>query len=83
MNISQRVSGRGSFTNGIASPPLLLMPVNNSRFWSHTTTIHHSCAQECTTNDKLRILVKAQDPPLEASGHAVTRTYIYTAARLF
>jgi len=58
---SQLVYVRGSFTSGsihnLLAQPLPLM--SNSSL-PHTTTVDISCVEHCSTNTRLRILVKAQ-----------------------
>ena len=43
----------------LLAPPLPLMSVNNSQL-CYTTRHNHGCVQQCSTNGKLCILVKAQ-----------------------
>ena len=56
------VFGRGSFTTATGSMPHLssLCRYITHSSVPHTATVEISCLQHCSTNGKLRILVKAQ-----------------------
>ena len=68
---SQLVYGRGSFTTASAHCSPHLSPLCRYTTHSsvpHTATVEMPCLRQCSTNAKLRILVKAQPAP-QAPGH--------------
>ena len=44
----------------LLAPPLLLMLVKKLMAMFHTQSLHHSCLHQCSTDNKLGILVEAQ-----------------------